>query len=396
MFIDCYHKIHKDQKVQGFLDYNSCAELENIIQYNVSEVLEDNDIIYNNEIEYLCIYAHGSRVFGNPRKNSDIDFVLFYKGSIREDDLFNIFADENIYIEHVKCDFNPIQIGDNSDIEYYIQKHDIEYHQKLILEKKINLAFALDDFEDNEEIQGQANSKIKYKDGTKEYLDLMNEVVDLGLPSGTIWCKYNLDVIPKQLTKAEDWYGGYYAWGELEPNKPKYDWNSYKFGNVYRGRLTKYCNSPRYGFNGFIDNLTELQLEDDAAYQNKHLYNYKFHIPSKEQCEELIKYTKNYWIKNYNPNKVKHNLKNDGGIKGLNGRIFEGKNGNQLFIPAAGCRSDFDIDFAGSYCVLWSLNLYLDNDSPDSAYYLCIGSDNSSIYANYRYFGYSIRPVINL
>ena len=131
MFIECYHKIHKDQEVQGFLNYDSCAELEDIIIYNVSDVLEDNDIIYNDEIEYLCIYAHGSRVFGNPRKNSDIDFVLFYKGTIREDDLFNIFADENIYIEHIKCDFNPIEIDDKSDIKYYIQKHDIEYHQNI-------------------------------------------------------------------------------------------------------------------------------------------------------------------------------------------------------------------------------------------------------------------------
>jgi len=53
---------------------------------------------------------------------------LFYKGTIREDDLFNIFADEQIFIEHVKCDFNPIQIDNESDIEYYIKKHDIEYH----------------------------------------------------------------------------------------------------------------------------------------------------------------------------------------------------------------------------------------------------------------------------
>ena len=44
----------------------------------------------------------------------------------------------------------------------------------------------------------------------------MNDVVDLGLPSRTLWCKYNLGVDPTQLTKSEDWYGQYYAWGELE------------------------------------------------------------------------------------------------------------------------------------------------------------------------------------
>ena len=212
MLIECYHKIHKDQEVQGFLNYDSCAKLENVVAYNVSEVLEDNDIIYNDEIEYLCIYAHGSRVFGNPRKNSDIDFVLFYKGTIREDDLFNIFADENIYIEHIKCDFNPIEIDDETDIEYYIQKHDIEYHQKPVLEKKINLALALDDFDDEEQVQNIKSKQINHRDYTKEYLDLMKVVVDLGLPSGTLWCKYNLDAYPELDPHpfASDFYGNYY------------------------------------------------------------------------------------------------------------------------------------------------------------------------------------------
>ena len=88
------------------------------------------------------------------------------------------------------------------------------------------IKFALDDFEDNN-IQGQTNSKIKYNHGTKEWLDLMEEVVDLGLPSGTLWCKYNLGVNPNQLTKAKNWYGKYYAWGELEGNKTNKDGKSY-------------------------------------------------------------------------------------------------------------------------------------------------------------------------
>ena len=43
-----------------------------------------------------------------------------------------IYEDENIYIERIKCDFNPIEIDDDSDIEYYIKKHDIEYHQNIV------------------------------------------------------------------------------------------------------------------------------------------------------------------------------------------------------------------------------------------------------------------------
>ena len=39
------------------------------------------------------------------------------------------------------------------------------------------------------------------------------------------------------------------------------------------------------------DNLFNLLPEDDAAYQFKKCHNYKFHIPTKEQCKELIQYT---------------------------------------------------------------------------------------------------------
>ena len=44
--------------------------------------------------------------------------------------------------------------------------------------------------------------------------------------------------------------------------------------------------------------------------------------------KELIKYTNNYWVKNYDPSKMEHNPEDDKGIKGLNGYMFEGKNGN--------------------------------------------------------------------
>ena len=107
------------------------------------------------------------------------------------------------------------------------------------------IQLALDDFDDEEQVQNVKSKQINHRDYTKEYLDLTkDEVVDLGLPSGTLWCKYNLDVDPTKLSKVEDWYGDYYAWGELEGNKTNekgeiyFEYN-YKFGNDY-DKLTKY------------------------------------------------------------------------------------------------------------------------------------------------------------
>ena len=261
------------------------------------------------------------------------------------------------------------------------------------------IQLALDDFDDEEQIQSVKSKQINHRDYAKEYLDLMNEVVDLGLPSGTLWCKYNLDVDSTKLLTPEDWYGGYYAWGELEGNKTNekgeiyFDQSNYKFGEDYN-KLTKYCNNYEYGLNGFTDNLANLQSEDDAAYQNKKLHNFKFHIPTKEQCEELINYTNNYWVNNYDPTKLKHNSEDDGGIFDLNGRIFEGKNGNQLFIPATGgyFRSTFKSDCYN--CYLWSSSLQL--KLPYNAYCLAISSNSILIYGDPRYNGLTIRPVVNL
>ena len=85
-----------------------------------------------------------------------------------------------------------------------------------------------------------------------------HEYVDLGLPSGTLWATCNVGA-----SKPEE-YGDYYAWGETEP-KEVYDWSTYRWCNGGRTSLTKYNTKSSYGI---VDNKTELELEDDAAYVN--------------------------------------------------------------------------------------------------------------------------------
>ena len=110
-------------------------------------------------------------------------------------------------------------------------------YNKILEAVNRGIQLALDDFDDEEQVQNIKSKQINHRDYTKEYLDLMNAVVDLGLPSGTLWCKYNLDVDSTKLLTPVDWYGDYYAWGELEPNKTNedgeiyFDWDNYKFRN---------------------------------------------------------------------------------------------------------------------------------------------------------------------
>ena len=193
-----------------------------------------------------------------------------------------------------------------------------------------------------------------------------SDFVDLGL--SVKWAKYNLGATPGK--RAEDWYGEYYAWGETKP-KSKYAQNNYKFLNRSND-FVKYNDD---------DHITVLTSKDDAASIS---YKGKMRIPIKEELEELMTLS-NQWVKNYN------------GIEGLNGKIFKGKNGNTLFIPAAGFKvagyRDGDTAFnAECGCYLWSSSLYLDHI--DAALISFFDPTHNNIGQTSRYYGLSIRAIL--
>ena len=196
--------------------------------------------------------------------------------------------------------------------------------------------------------------------------------VDLGLPSGTLWATCNVGA-----TSPED-YGDYFAWGETtgyNDGKTTFDWSTYKWCNGSSSTMTKYCNNSNYGYNGFTDNKTELDLEDDAAYVN---WGAAWRMPSYEQFKELTNssYTTTAWTTQ----------------NGVGGRLItSNSNGNSVFLPAAGYRYGSSLDGAGSYggC----LSRTLDESGPDGAHGLgFISSGVNTGYGN-RYYGQSVRPV---
>ena len=251
------------------------------------------------------------------------------------------------------------------------------------------IKFALDDFEDQEEIQGQSNSKVKHDHGTKEYLEIMEEAIDLGLPSGNLWCKYNLGVNPNQLSKPEDWCGDYYAWGEIT-RKDEYSWGNYKWVNGPDFDFTKYCNKAGLGFNGYTDNYEKLLPEDDAATQNMHINNFIFHMPTVEDFDELIQYTTTKWYDITNPYL---------GIKGLTGKLFISKiNGNEVFFPVTGkietklnSRITSIININTSID-LWTSDIY---SNCNYSYQYKGGETTNTITSEFRFYGMPVRGILN-
>ena len=213
--------------------------------------------------------------------------------------------------------------------------------------------------------------------------------IDLGISVN--WAQYNAGVDPENLSTAESWYGGFYAWAETETKKD-YSWATYKYANGNPNKLTKYCPSDKTAYwngEGDPDNKTVLDDVDDL-YKNT-LYKYfrnQYRMPTKEEIQELLNLP-NKWVTNFK------------GISGLNGRIFaktqvelDGtfNDDTMLFIPAAGFPNESSHDYTGSYCYLWSSSLNL--DSPNYAWYLEFYSGSVGLSGDGdRCLGFSVRCV---
>ena len=138
--------------------------------------------------------------------------------------------------------------------------------------------------------------------------------------------------------------------------------------------MTKYCNMSDYGYNGFTDTKTVLDSEDDVAHVK---WGDSWRMPTESECQELFDNCKWEWVTQNNVNGYKVSSKS---------------NGNSIFLPAAGYRNGTDLSDADSYGVYWSSSLI--TDYPLSACYLFFYSGGRGMLENYRYYGYSVRPVL--
>ena len=213
-------------------------------------------------------------------------------------------------------------------------------------------------------------------------LNIVHEYVDMGL--SVKWATCNIGAI-----NPTD-YGDYFAWGEtdtqyesLDPLIRRYNAsgdpraydNTYKWcnGDPYNA-LTKYCNIDTYGNNGFTDNLTTLEPEDDAAHVN---WGENWRMPTDTEWKELYNNCTFHW-----------KTTADGyAHPGL--LVVSEINGNSIFLPAAG----ISLKDIGTKCYYWSSSL--ETDEPFGASNFEGSSGLYSYGPSYerRYQGMPVRPV---
>lgn len=182
--------------------------------------------------------------------------------------------------------------------------------------------------------------------------------IDLGLPSGTKWACCNVGASSPENA------GKYYAWGETEQKGVNaYTESGYSLYNWAHGYT-------------YITDIAK--TKNDVAHVKM---GGTWCMPNKEQQEELINNCSRKWTY-YN---------------GIFGVVVTGKNGSQIFLPAASDRytanaAPMNENNYGNY---WSSSIYSDEDR--YAYHLVFASNFWDCMAGRgwgrRYEGYSVRAV---
>ena len=176
------------------------------------------------------------------------------------------------------------------------------------------------------------------------------ESVDLGLPSGTLWARYNVGAT------SETDYGDLFAWGATDP---------YRLNGT-----TPIDNTSNYASSYANKIQHDLYPNEDAATVK---WGKGWKMPTKAQFDELLANTTDEWT----------------AINGINGRKFTASNGNYIFFPAAGYVNGGSLGGRGSGGYYWSRS----RGSSAGAWRLDFDSSGRGVGANNRYGGFSVRPV---
>lgn len=119
--------IHKE--VQG-LEYYGKRSLKNYILDEITEKFvigfEGDEITRVNDLE-----IHGSRGRGTARPDSDLDVVVEYEGTLREDDAFNFLNEDPLIYNGIKVDVNPIRKQETGTLQDYMVKSR-KYDQQIL------------------------------------------------------------------------------------------------------------------------------------------------------------------------------------------------------------------------------------------------------------------------
>lgn len=82
------------------------------------------------EYSFVDICLYGSRLNGNFTCDSDLDVLVEYRGTAREDDIFNLLHSQDYFLNGMLLDINPIKADKSGTIQEYLLRCDVKWKEK--------------------------------------------------------------------------------------------------------------------------------------------------------------------------------------------------------------------------------------------------------------------------
>ena len=123
----------KTEELFHSLDGQSADDIEKTVYAYVQSQIDE----YGLDAKIVDVVVAGSRCRGMEQENSDLDVVVEYTGSTREDDLFNMLHEDSIYIAGIKVDINPITEERTGTLETYLPEVET-YLQEKAQQEQVN------------------------------------------------------------------------------------------------------------------------------------------------------------------------------------------------------------------------------------------------------------------
>lgn len=156
--------------------------------------------------------------------------------------------------------------------------------------------------------------------------------------------------------------GGYYGWADptgMETSMDVFDTSQNWVSELYGGP------QPPFSISGTSLDIAKEQLGDG------------WRLPTLAELQELMD-CKHRWMKYNN----------------VSGYMFTGPNGNNIFLPAAGCRNGEQMYYVGAVGYYWTGTLSSDtNLNGERAHRLYMGAEGINSNPAVRYSGFCVRPV---
>jgi len=186
-----FQRTNRDN-INSNIEENFNDTTENITSYikdDIQNILDENNVD-ESEFKLEDIKIYGSYSTSTNKKGSDLDFLVQYSGTMKEDVAFNMFADNNLSItdkngNDVKVDLNPI----NSSLSGTIDEH-LNYYDNLDPATKTYFQRATNN---NNNVVDLTNDfeKAPSIDEVKAYI---NEIVENGTKFATLSPNWFVDI----------------------------------------------------------------------------------------------------------------------------------------------------------------------------------------------------------